>query len=259
VMNEDKARRKMGLAVTSGRRRTMAASVNRDAPAEARGARATCCSAASIALRPARANVISSGSRSCLRRSVPVGSQKFAVSFLRRGVRAEKKPREPWTGPFTHTASRAMTRTRRADSAQPARDTADSTKQLKDTKRHLPGKSKLPRPKKSGRIPEEDHDHLLAKPKAYAAPPDPHPSVVRVESSSEPAHDVVRVSASPRRSPRLAVGPGGRRSPLTTAEAVAAATSARTPGLALPTQPGSFGTRAVGPDMSIGGAMNRGG
>ena len=152
-----------------------------------------------------------------------------------------------------------MTRTRRADSAQPARDTADSTKQLKDTKRHLPGKSKLPRPKKSGRIPEEDHDHLLAKPKAYAAPPDPHPSVVRVESSSEPAHDVVRVSASPRRSPRLAVGPSGRRSPLTTAEAVAAATSARTPGLALPTQPGSFGTRAAGPDMSIGGAMNRGG
>ena len=175
---------------------------------------------------------------------------------------AEKKPRQPpWTRPVAHTASRAMTRTRRADSAQPAHDTVDSTKQLKDTKRHLPGKSKLPRPKKSGRIPEEDHDHLLAKPKAYAAPPDParHASTVRVESSREPAHDVVRVSASPRRSPRLAVGPGSRRSPLTTAEAVAAATSARTPGLALPTQPGSFGTRAVGPDTSIGGAMSRGG
>ena len=152
-----------------------------------------------------------------------------------------------------------MTRTRRADSAQPAHDTADSTKQLKDTKRHLPGKSKLP-------APEEERAHTRGGPRPPAreaqsvrSAPDPHPSAVRVQSSSEPAHDVVRVSASPRRSPRLAVGPGGRRSPLTTAEAVAAATSARTPGLALPTQPGSFGTRAVGPDMSIGGAMSRGG
>ena len=46
-----------------------------------------------------------------------------------------------------------MTRTRRADSADPAHETVDSTKQLKDTKRHLPGKSKLPRAKEERTYP----------------------------------------------------------------------------------------------------------
>ena len=117
-----------------------------------------------------------------------------------------------------------MTRTRRADSADPAHETVDSTKQLKDTKRHLPGKSKLPRAKKSGRIPEEDHDHLLAKTKKYAPPPAHHASGVHVETSKDPKHDIVppkmRASTSPRRSPRLAAGATQLVQPNRTAKAI---------------------------------------
>ena len=155
-----------------------------------------------------------------------------------------------------------MTRTRRAYSADPAHETVDSTKQLKDTKRHLPGKSKLPRAKKSGRIPEEDHDHLLAKTKKYAPPPEHHASGVHVETSKDPKHDIVppkmRASTSPRRSPRLAAGATQLVQPNRTAKAIAAATATRTPGLALPVVPGSLGTRVKGPDTSIGGALSRG-
>ena len=68
-----------------------------------------------------------------------------------------------------------MTRTRRAYLAQPAHDTADSTKQLKDTKRHLPGKS-APGRRRAGALPRGGpRQGLLAKPKASRTPPDPHP------------------------------------------------------------------------------------
>ena len=225
----------------------MAASVNRDAPAEARGARATCCSAASIALRPARANVISSGSRSCPRRSVPVGSQKFAVSFLRRGVRAEKKPREPWTGPFTHTASRAMTRTRRADSAQPARDTADSTKQLKDTKRHLPGKSKLPRARRrAGAYPRRTTTTCSRSPKHTQRPPTltrpPFASSRRANPHTTSCASR-RARGGPRASPS---GPAGAALPSPPRRLSPPPPPRGRRELALPTQPGSFGTRGGG-------------
>jgi hypothetical protein len=145
-----------------------------------------------------------------------------------------------------------MTRTRRADSADPAHETVDSTKQLKDTKRHLPGKSKLPRAKKSGRIPEEDHDHLLAKTKKYAPPPAHHASGVHVETSKDPKHDIVPPKMRASTSATQLVQPNR------TAKAIAAATATRTPGLALPVVPGSLGTRVKGPDTSIGGALSRG-
>ena len=45
-----------------------------------------------------------------------------------------------------------MTRTKRASEDKPSASTANSQRQLKDTKLGLQGRSKLDRPKKSGRL-----------------------------------------------------------------------------------------------------------
>ena len=147
-----------------------------------------------------------------------------------------------------------MTRTRRANEDKPSVETADSRRQLKDTKLSLQGRTKLERPKKSGRLSAVDHDFPAAM--ATTTPYTPSAVAVKTEEASRGMGgavggeggtngviDTTTKKTTRRRSPRgkgsaaVVVDVCAAAATATTDAAVACAVEPAADGLQMPTTP----------------------